>query len=108
MSDAGEERELTHERLLIGVVCEARFGRGPVQFVAVEDGIRERIEGDSLIIERRRPRRFRRARVRCVPAARVVVHGAVLINAASFSTARRATRRAAPGLGLPRRIASSS
>ena len=62
MTDAREDRELTHERLLIGIAREARFGRGPVEVVAVQDGIRECVERDRLIVKRRR--RWRRLRLR--------------------------------------------
>jgi hypothetical protein len=54
VTDTREDRELSHERLLLGIAREARFRRGPIEVVAVEDGIRERIENDRGIVLRRR------------------------------------------------------
>jgi hypothetical protein len=50
LADAREDRELAHERLLLGIAGEARFGGAPIQVVAVQHRIGERVQRDRRVV----------------------------------------------------------
>jgi hypothetical protein len=52
VTNSRQDRELSDKGLLLGIVREARFSRGPVELVAVQHCIRECVQSDSLIVER--------------------------------------------------------